>query len=180
MKKHFVWFGFLGLFVLMAMNSCGSKDKENLLIKKIWFTHTYERWNTNYYDQYIPDSYRSWTYTNEPGSENWFWYFLDQGVSYQIHTINYDTTYYPFEYSYNSKNNTLYVNFITVDTTIENYNATIILLEDNKLVFTNEYRPHQFEKISTINVTGNRRSEIKINPKKVAHKPAGALIPMIQ
>ena len=147
-----------------------------ILINKVWFTTFYERWNTNYYNDSLPDSYRYWQYNSNPGSENWFWYFLEDAVSYQIHTKDYDTVYYPFEYTYYPDGDSIYINYVTVDETIEDYHATFKRLDNQYFILVNEYRPHQFERITSANVTGGSKSEFRINPKKVKNKPAGPLI----
>ena len=150
----------------------------SMIVEKVWFTRFYERWDTDFYNEYIPESYRSWTYYSDPGLENWFWYFFEDTISYQIHTVNYDTVYYPFEYIYYPEGDSIYINFLTVDETVEDYHATIHQLDHEYFTFSDAYRPHQFEKITTVNVTEKGRSEIKINPKKVKSKPAGPLIPI--
>ena len=148
----------------------------NKIINRIWFTRLYERWNTDYFNQYIEESYRSWTYYAEPEYENWFFYFLNDGTGYEIRTYNYDTIYYFYNYNYYPDGDSLYISFQTIDETItEDYHATIYELNQDRFVFLNEYRAHQFEKINTVNVS-NSKSEIKINPKKVSYKTAGPLI----
>lgn len=147
-----------------------------ILINKVWFTTFYERWNTSYYNDSIPDSYRYWQYYANPGDENWFWYFIEDDISYQIHTKDFDTVYYPFEYTYYPDGDSIYINYVTVDETVEDYHATFNRLDDQYFVLVNEYRPHQFERITSANVTGNSRRELRINPKKVKSKPAGPLI----
>lgn len=182
MKKHFIRCGYALLIFLVALASCEDKPTIDYskIVGKVWFTRTYERWNTDYYDQYIPESYRSWTYDIDPGCENWFWYFFEDDVCYQIHTKDYDTVYYPFEFKYYPNGDSIYINFITVDTTLEDYHATIQQLDDNYFIFSDEYRPHQFEKITMTNVTGDTRSEFKLNPKKVKNKAGGPLIPITE
>lgn len=149
----------------------------NKVIRKVWFTRLYERWNTDFHDQYIEESYRSWTFYAEPQYVNWFFYFLNDGTGYEIRTYNYDTIYYPYNYIYYPNGDSLFISFQLVDDTItEDYHATIYELNQDRFVFLNEYRPHQFEKINTVNVSTNSKSEIKINPKKVVSKPMGPLI----
>lgn len=149
----------------------------NKIIGKVWFTRLYERWNTDFYDQYINESYRSWTYYAEPEYRNWFFYFQNDGTGYEILAFNNDTIYYPYGYMYYPDGDSLRISFQTVDDTVtEDYHAIIYELDQERFVFINEYRPHQFEKINTVNVS-QRKSELKINPKKVMPKPVG---PMIQ
>lgn len=155
-----------------------TKIEYSSLTKKVWFTRTHERWNTDYYGDSIPDSYRFWRYYANPGTENWFWYFYADTLSYLIHTKDYDTVYYPFEYKCKPELDQFYVNFVTTDSTMEDYNASINQLDDNYFIFTNEYRPHHFEKNTLTDVTGGSKSTFTINPKKVKLKPAGPMIPV--
>lgn len=149
----------------------------NMIINKVWFTRFYERWNTDYYNQYIEESYRTWTYYAEPEYENWFFYFQNDGSGYQYRTYHNDTIVYPFNYHYYPESDSLFISFHTLDSLVtEDYRAVVYELNQDRFVFINEYRPHQFEKINTVNVSTNSKSEIKINPKKVAIKPKGALI----
>lgn len=148
----------------------------NQIIRKVWFTRFYERWNTDFYGQYINESYRSWTYYAEPQYENWFFYFLNDGTGYEIRAHNYDTVYYPYNYQYYPENDSLYISFQLEDDSItEDYRAIIYEVNEERFVFLNEYRAHQFEKINTVNVSTSK-SDIKINPKKVKPKPAGPII----
>lgn len=149
----------------------------NKIINKVWFTWFYERWNTDFYNNYIEESYRTWRYYAEPEYENWFFYFMNDGTGYQIRTHRNDTIYYAYNYNYFPDGDSLYINFNTTSDSIsEDYHAIIYELNRERFVFLNEYRPHQFEKINTANVSTNNREEFKINPKKVALKPKGALI----
>ena len=183
MKKHFVLIGFVALFVLSLTSSCCHKKEEeaviNAVTNRVWFTSFYERWDTDYHNDSIPDSYRSWTYYKIPGSENWLWYFFEDYTGYEIHTEDYDTIYYHFEYSYKYKDNSLYVKYETIDGSTEDYHAVIKQLDDNLFIWTNEYRSHSFEKVTTENVTGHQRGgEFKVHPKKVSYKPVGPMIPI--
>ena len=145
---------------------------------KIWFLRTYERWDSDFYNTVIPESYRSWTYYTDYGNENWFFYFLKDSVSYEIRIKEDDTVYYPFDYQYYPEGDSLYIHFHTIDETIEDYHATIHELNNERFTFSDAYRPHQFEKLFLVNVSRGQRSEMKINPKKIAKKPKGALIQM--
>lgn len=81
MNKHITKFGLAALLLLVLTTSCcHKKDEEkviNAIINRVWFTTKEERWNTDYNNNYIPESYRSWSYYKTPGSENWLWYFFD-------------------------------------------------------------------------------------------------------
>lgn len=183
MNKHIIKFSLATLLLLVLTTSCcHKKDEEkviNAIINRVWFTTKEERWNTDYSDNYIPESYRSWSYYKIPGSENWLWYFFDNNEGYEIHTKDYDTTYYHFEYSYRYKDNSLYVSYETVDGSTEEYNVQLEQLDEDNLIWQHEYRSHSFEKVTNENVTGDskRGGVINLNPKNVKRKPSG---PMIQ
>ena len=145
------------------------------IVRKVWFTRFYERWNTDYYNQNIVESYTSEEYYANPQYVNWFFYFLEDYTGYQIRTYREDTIYYPYDYVYYPDGDSLYICFHTVDDSIEDYHATVEELNQDRFVISDEFRPHQFEKIYTVNVS-HRKGEFKINPKKIAKKPAGPLI----
>lgn len=183
MNKHFTRFSFAALLLLVLTTSCCHKKEEEEVIKaiinRVWFTTKEERWNTDYNNNYIPESYRSWTYYKTPGSENWLWYFFEDNVGYEIHTKDYDTTFYEFEYAYSYRDHSLYVSFETIDESTEEYYATIDQLNNDNFIWELEYRSHSFEKVTTENVTGDskRGGVFNLNPKNVKRKPSG---PMIQ
>lgn len=182
MRKHFILLGFAALYVLVLSSCCHKKEEQeviNTIINKVWFTTSDERWNTDYSNNYIPESYRKYTYTTKPGSENWLWYFMDDFTGYEINTENFDTVYYHFEYKYTYKDNSLYVKFETIDGSTEEYHASVEQIDDKSFIWSHEYRSHQFERITTENVTGSsKRGEVfRINPRNVKRKPVG---PMIQ
>lgn len=182
MNKHFTQFGFIAMLLLVLTTSCNHKKKEeeiiNTIINKVWFTTKEERWNTDYSNNLIPESQREWEYYKIPGSENWLWYFSEENIGYEVHTKDYDTTYYEFEYTYSYRNNSLYVKFETVDGSTEEYQAHIEQLDDYNFIWQHEYRSHSFERVITENVTGNskRGGAMKINPKNIQRKPSGPLI----
>ena len=145
-----------------------------LFIDKVWFLRFYERWDLDYANQIIDYSYRSLTYY--PDSESWFFYFTDS-LGYLIHTIDGDTLYSPFQYDYFTESDSLYLNFLTVDESVEEYFARVHELSRERFTFSNEYRHHQFEKLYNINVSPNRGG-IKVHPEKIVRKSPGPLIPI--
>lgn len=149
----------------------------DFISNKIWFLRTYERWDSNYLNVVIPESYRSWTYYTDFGNENWFFYFLNDLTGYEIRVRGNDTIYYPYDYVYYPEGDSLYVLFQNSEpNTKEDYHATIYELNSERFTFSDAYRPHQFEKLFLVNVSRGQRSDLKINPKKITKKPAGPLI----
>ena len=144
---------------------------------KIWFLRDYERWDCNYLNVIIPESYRSWTFYTDYGNENWFFYFMDNNSGYEIRIKGDDTTYYAYDYQYYPQGDSLFIRFENPDSTfIDDYHATIHELNNERFTFSDAYRPHQYEKLFLVNVSRGDRSEMKINHKKIAKKPAGPLI----
>lgn len=149
------------------------------ITRKIWFTNYYERWDLDYYNQVIEDSYRSFNYDLlDPESSNWFFYFLDDSTGYQVNSYKFDTVNYQFDYIFYPERDSLYIHFLTEADVVEDYHVTVHELNTTHFVFGDEYVTHRFEKIYTTNISGTR-NQFYINPKKTAKKkPTGSLIPM--
>lgn len=148
------------------------------LTGRIWFLRFYERWNTDFYDQYIPDSYRAFTYYTNTDDHNWYLYFTNDSIGYQIHTKAGDTVYYAYDYIYYPDGDSLYINYETLSDTVEDYHCHIYQLDNEMFVFSNEYKWHQFEKLTNYNLSDTKiRLNPHPNPKQIRIKPRG---PMIQ
>ena len=152
----------------------------NVIINKVWFTLTDERWDTDYFNQVIPESYRSYSYYSNAGYENWFFYFLENNTGYQVRTYDGDTIYYPYNYTYYPDVDSLDISFEIEGDSVarEDYHTIVHQLDEENFVISHAYRPHQYEKITSVNVTGTRREVFRINPKKIQSKPKGPLIPV--
>ena len=150
------------------------------LVRKVWFTRMEERWNSDYYDVVIPESYRSWTFYADYGYDQWFFYFFEDNTGYEIHVYIDDTIYYPFQFSYEPDFDSLNISFSMVNDSVvmENYHTVVHQLDNEYFVFSHAYRPHQFEKVTAVNVTGDEKRGFRINPKKIRPKPQGPLIPV--
>ena len=145
------------------------------ITNKVWFLHEYERWATDFYDEYIEDSYQHWNYYIDETFDNWFLYFKDENEGYQYHTKNGDTTIYRYEYTYYPLGDSLYINFETDSTEVEDYHAIIHELSNRDFIFSDEYHPHQFEKLFMANVSTSK-VHLNINPTKFKKKQRGPLI----
>ena len=142
---------------------------------KYWFLYEYERWATDYKDEYIEDSYEHWSYYIHENFDNWFFYFLDDSTGYQIHTKDRDTVIYLYDYIYYPLGDSLYINFQTDTIEVEDYHATINLLNIDRFQFSDEFYPHRFENLYLANIS-EHKNQLYINPKKVMKKEKGPLI----
>lgn len=149
----------------------------NSLMGKLWFLRFYERWDLRFDNQIIDESYRSWTYYIDLDSINWFFYFMNENLGYQVVAEKGDTIYYTYHYEYFPNNDSLYMSFETVNDTVEEYYARVHELTDDRFVISNEYKYHQFEKLHTVNITAHKRA-LNINPAKITKKTPGTLIPI--
>lgn len=155
------------------------KPDISAIVNKVWFTLSDERWDTDYFDQIIPESYRSYNYYADDEYEHWFFYFTNEHDGYQVRTYDGDTTNYPFSFTYYPDVDSLDISFeVEGDTLVEDYHTIVHQLDNEFFVFSHAYRPHQYEKITTANVTGEEKAIFKINPKKNQAKPRGPLIPV--
>jgi hypothetical protein len=145
-----------------------------MLTGNIWFLRFYERWDLDYYNQIIDESYRSWTYYVGEDYRDWFFYFADT-IGYLIQTYQGDTLYSPYHYVYYPQNDSLYLNFETLTDTIEDYYARIHELTSERFTLSNEYAHNRFEKLYTVNVTVSKQ-DFKINPAKIVKKSHGPII----
>lgn len=160
-----------------------SKIDINPIVEKVWFLRFYERWNHDFWGNYIPESYRTWTYFSDIQYDNWFLYFADNESGYQIHTKDGDTVFHPYHYEYQPEYDSLIIAFETTGENTEDYHAIIHELTQSNFSFSNAYTPRPaakvpqyFEKLNMVNVSTGKRNTLKVNPKKVQPKPSGPLI----
>lgn len=146
------------------------------VIGKVWFLRFYERWDSDYWNNVIPESYRSWTYYSDIEFENWYFYFYDDHTGYQVHTQQGDTIYHPYEYQYYPDGDSLYIAFENINSTQEDYHAIIHELTQSNFSFSDAYDWHEFEKLNLVNVSTSKRKALQVNKKKIAPKPSGPLI----
>lgn len=146
------------------------------LINKVWFMHYYERWDTDFYGEFIDDSYREWHYYYGPEYDNWFFYFLEDSTGYQWRARNNDTTYYSFNYIFYPLEDSLYINYVTDSSgVVEDYHTIVEQIDEESFVFQNEYKSHQFERLTMANVSAKQKRPF-VKPTKVMKKPVGPII----
>lgn len=143
---------------------------------KVWFMHYYERWDTDFYGEFIEDSYRDRYYYYGPEYDNWFFYFLEDSTGYQWRARNYDTVYFSFNYIFYPLEDSLYINYVTDSSgVVEDYHTIVEQLDAEAFVFQNEYKSHQFERLTMANVTAKQKKAF-VKPTKVMKKPKGPII----
>lgn len=146
------------------------------ITNKVWFMHFYERWETDFYGEYIEDSYRSWNYYYDPGYDNWFFYFLEDSTGYQWKVRNYDTVFFGFNYIFYPLEDSLYINYVMDSTgVVEDYHTIVEQLDIETFIFQNEYREHRFERLTMANVSPHKQKPF-VRPTKVMKKPEGPII----
>ena len=148
----------------------------SLIEQKLWFLRYYTRWDKDYYNHLIPESWHEYYYYTEEDMHNWYLYFADDTIGYQVHIYpkdtegKRDTIYHPFEYLYFPVGDSLIISFETVsDSLTEDYHATINELNNEYFNFTNEYLWHRFERLDMVNLS-NERAKLNIRPEKVVKK----------
>ena len=180
---------------MITVISADGKDKRNIAVvqnwvditaieSRLWFLRYYSRWDTDYYNHVIPESNREYYYATVEDQHNWYLYFVDDTLGYEVHIYpqesedKRDTILHPFEYIYYPIGDSLLISFETVEEdTVEDYHATINELNEEYFNFTNEYLWHRFERLDMVNLS-NERVKININPAKVVKRKGGG--PLIQ
>lgn len=153
-----------------------SKVDISPVMGKVWFLRFYERWDMDYWNNVIPESYRSWTYYTDIQFENWYFYFYDDHTGYQVHTNQGDTIYHQYHYDFYPDGDSLNIVFENINSTTEDYHAIIHELNNGNFSFSDPYDWHEYEKLNLVNVSTSKRNELKINKAKIAPKTAGPLI----
>lgn len=147
--------------------------------ERLWFLRYYTRWDTDYANHVIPESCREFYYYTQEDMHNWYLYFADDTLGYEVHIYptnlngERDTVYHEFEYVYYPLGDSLLISFETVsDSLVEDYHATINELNKDYFNFTNEYLWHRFERLDMVNLSRSRAT-FDIKPEKIKPKPAG-------
>ena len=126
------------------------------LYNKVFGVSSRERWNTDYMDQMIEDSYKHKIYDPYDTATGYTMYFLADGTGVQMDHRKDTAVYYAFKYEYNPLNQILHIEFETVNDAPENYNPQVLTASDSLFRFIHEYKDHWWEradmrKIGTIN-----------------------------
>ena len=125
-----------------------SQNKLNFdgMMNKVFGVVRLEKWNTDYFDQIIEDSYRDRTYDPYDIEHGYQMYFLENGQGVQCDHHSDTAVYYSFKYNYNPLTQILHIEFETVSDTVESYNASVLTASDSLYRFIHEYRAHFWER----------------------------------
>ena len=126
------------------------------LYNKVFGVSSRERWNTDYMDQMIEDSYKHKIYDPYDTATGYTMYFLADGTGVQMDHHKDTVAYYAFRYEYDPINQILHIEFETVNDAPENYAPQVLTASDSLFRFIHEYKDHWWEradmrKIGTIN-----------------------------
>jgi hypothetical protein len=149
-----------------------AEKEETVLIKQngqshskiantIWGVAFYERWNTDFYGEMIPETYETYTFNPEDTLQGFTMYFFENNSGCQADNKTSGRSYFLFDYEYDESNSNFYISFETNEGSApEDYNAHVNTLNDTLFVLTNEYKDHWFEK-----ATMSKIGEIETNQK---------------
>ena len=128
------------------------------MINKVYGVMNKERWNTDYADQIIEDTYQLKQYNPYDTTRGYHMYFLEDGTGVQRDHHTDTVAYYLFFYEYDPFNQILHISFPGPDS-VMNYNPEVLTASDSLYRFMHEFKSHFFEradmrKIGTINPSG--------------------------
>lgn len=153
---------------------------ETNITSTVWGVYKYERWNTDYFNNILDETYTVTEYVptnfNSPG---WTMYFLKNNHGEQSdrkYNSNNELiqTFYPFDYQYDTVTHMLHIVFESEDPEInEFYDTEVLTLNDSIFVIKDEYRDHFFEKASMRKVGYVEEEQKSASPRKIGTKKRG-------
>jgi hypothetical protein len=114
------------------------------LINKVFGVMNKERWNTDYANQMIEDSYVLKEYDPYDTTRGYHMYFLEDGMGMQRDHHTDTVAYWLFYYDYDPVNQILHIDFPS-DTTM-NYAPEVLSASDSLYRFMHEFKPHYWER----------------------------------
>ena len=121
------------------------------IINKVFGVMIKERWNTDYFDQIVEDSYTLKEYDPYDTMRGYRMYFLEDGSGVQRDHHTDTVAYWLFYYEYDPINQILHIDF-PVDSTAhgdfpESYSPEVLSATDSLYRFMHEFKPHFFERV---------------------------------
>jgi len=152
---------------------------ETNITSTVWGIYKYERWNTDYFNNILEETYTVSEYNpsnfNTPG---WTMYFLKNNHGEQSDRKYSETgelvqIFYPFDYEYDSVTHHLHITFENEDPEVnEYYDTNVLTLNDSIFIIQDEYREHFFEKASMRKVGYIEETKTQ-SPRKTGTKKHG-------
>lgn len=187
-SNNFATTNYLGLFRLKS--SSGNTEtpvrvkqngrNDSNITSSVWGVYQYERWNTDYYNNILEETYTTSNYVptnfNSPG---WTMYFLKNNHGEQSdRKYNNDNVliqvFYPFDYQYDTLTQKLHIVFESEDPEVnEYYDTDVLTLNDSIFIIQDEYRDHFFEKASMRKVGYVDEKSVGSSPRKTGRKKPG-------
>ena len=153
---------------------------ESNITATVWGVFKYERWNTDYFNNVLEETYTVTNYVptnfNSPG---WTMYFLRNNHGEQSDRKYNDNgdlvqVFYPFDYQYDTLTHLLHIVFESEDPEIiESYDTEVLTLTDTLFVIQDEYREHFFEKASMRKIGYVQENKNTTSPRKIGTKKHG-------
>lgn len=146
------------------------------MVNKIYGAVSIEKWNTDFYNQIVEDSYKHRVYDPYDTTQGQLMYFLEDGKGVQRNRVLEDyPIYYPFKYEYDPANNTLHIEFETEEGP-EPYDPEVLNASDSIFRIYHEYKPHWHEradmrKIGVVTPGEKTRLMQKIMKRKKGGEP---------
>ena len=114
------------------------------MINKVYGVMNKERWNTDYANQMIEDSYVYKEYDPYDTTRGYHMYFLEDGMGMQRDHHTDTVAYWLFYYDYDPVNQILHIDF-PADTTMD-YAPEVLTATDSLYRFMHEFKPHYWER----------------------------------
>lgn len=127
------------------------------IVNKVFGVMSIERWDTDYADQIIEDSYHLYEYDPYDTTRGQLMYFMENGQGVQRNRDLYNhAVYFPFEYEYDPANSILHIVFHLDDDSLEFYDPEVLCASDSLYRIFHEFQSHRWEradmrKVGTLN-----------------------------
>lgn len=164
--------------VLQATDIVSGGVDFSILVNSYWGLSREEQWNTDFYNEVIPDTYKLWEFDPNDTTTGYVMFFVYSDslgyFGFQKEIKSDSSVYYRFNYSIDSINNQVLLSFEQFDTTqVEEYAIDVQVLNASTFKFWHEYKPHFFER-SKLSLLGTINPESRgfVMPKSVGIKPA--------
>ena len=116
------------------------------IVNKVFGVMSIERWNTDYANQIIEDSYEYHQYDPYDTTRGHQMYFLENGQGVQRNREKPYARYFPFEYEFDNVNNNLHLEFHLDNDSLEVYDLEVLCASDSLYRFIHEYESHSWER----------------------------------